>query len=157
MKEPIIDSKYLSRIRPDGSAQPGYQVTKGTRHGTFTCSSWLCKEDEKYKNSILGFQIAEIKCDIESNKVKLHKLRERMLQTEHLLNVAKMSSSNESVVDFLTRQFQVAKREYDNQKNLVSRIREYLKNYVEVNLRERKKTLDKILDEIDIESLENEI
>lgn len=149
MKKTIINSKYLSRLRENGSTQSGFQVTKGTRHGTFTCSAWVCEEDEPYKNNFFGFHIAEIKCDIESNKVKLRKLYERMLQTKHLLDVAEMSahegnSSDTAIIEFLTRQLEVTEKEYNNQKDFVRYFENFLQDYVTTHLKARKDTLDKL-------------
>lgn len=100
-------------------------VTKGTKWGTFTCSSRPSAVDKDIAMEYFGYELAEMKCGIESLKVRAQTMRERFEGARHLYDVMYMSGLDEDTEHRMYRQVVIAERlaeeaaeDYKNAKDL---------------------------------------
>jgi len=116
-------------------------VTKQTKYGTFHGKVTCADEDLDVQNELDGYVFAEAKCDTQSLKQRAHYLDQRMIGIQHAYNVLEKSgiSADDPVMQKLSRQIKIARREAETAYKVYQVSEAYFKNLVESSIKTRRK------------------
>ncbi len=120
-------------------------VTKQTKYGTFTGKVVLQPEDQDIRSQVLGFNFAEIKCDIQALKIKAKVFKDKMLGIQHAYNVLLKAGQHPEnpTMKALYRQLQVAIKNYEDNYEIYTLNRDSYLERVERMLEYRRKIKNK--------------
>lgn len=131
MKGKILGSYYAD----DGTSF----VIKQSKYGTFTGEAYCYEEDEDIQNKWDGCRLAEYKCDLQQLKVKAKEYQARVRGMEIAYkNLAQSIDESNIVMQKLSKQIAIAKRDADNLKTKYKYLKDNYSNYAEKILKERR-------------------
>lgn len=133
----MLKGKVLNAYRDGHTTYVTKQTKYGTFHGKVTCTP----EDYDIETDIDGYIFAEIKCDIQSFKVKANYLKQRELGVRHAYNVLLKSGldENDKTMKKLARQLKIAEREATIAEGTFREVRDHFVDFVETAQRARRK------------------
>ena len=116
-------------------------VTKQTKYGTFHGKVTCADEDLDVQNELDGYIFAEAKCDMQSLKRRAQFLEQRVIGVQHAYNVLVKSgiSADDPVMQKLSRQIKIARREAENAYSDYQVSKVYFRNLVESSIKTRRK------------------
>ena len=118
--------------------ETGYSyVEYETKYGLICAEAQCHPNDMDIKNSWDGFQICDIRCYIEFERLNMIALRERYLATEHLLNTIAWNYDGD-VIDSLNQQSKAALRLYKDAKEKYYKHRRNLGQTIENIIKQRR-------------------
>jgi hypothetical protein len=124
----VISANKISNVHPI------YKVTKESKYGTYTGIVSPCEEDLEVLSDLLGYRLAEMKCDIKIQHRKAMNMKERYIGAKTMYNVLKEQILDK---DLLERRVEVLEKEYKQEYQKYKNMKERYHTYAveEINLR----------------------
>lgn len=135
-------------------------VTKQCKYGTFSSFTIAEDEDLDVANQYTGFRLGEYKCDLQILEKKIKQDSQRTIGIANVIKAVQNSRDNwteeeQAIIDRFVHQYNIAKRDLYNEKELYKKLRENYINYADAEIEYKRKLREKKIPDIDLESLLN--
>lgn len=125
--------------------QTGYGFLKiHNKYGTFQASTQAAPEDMEIANMWNAMAFCEMKCLIQTYKVKARILRERAYGIHTAYKNLELAHNDNELMPLLYRQYKIALWDYFKMKDKIEKLENNYKNYTDIFLNTRRKFLKQI-------------